>query len=545
LDEYEDSWYIFYEEDADGTKYDAEQPVIVCWRLHKQATYMQQFKLHRFPLDTQALCVEVKAGWSHKQVRLVQNRNQNYKSLCRVEFFSRVDDFYLSDEVTFESTKTPRSFSASFREYPLLRLNAHLMRKSGFYQLNIFLPLFLMVILAQAGVDHFHHSHEDTGEEVDLSKRMVIPLAMFLATVLFQHTVVDMLPATTTTTTTLIDRYILFVFFAIFLIAMQSAFTLAGSFEWLASLGWYTPELEDAMISTDSSVPWLTVWMGGWIGLHAVILVAILYDRDNKILADEYLWWNGGTSTVGYLNFPRCLYCGQWYKLIPSGSVFNFLKNFRLLSDLRLFRCTKSVELADDQGGQIQIKVSVIDRRRYDKKECSLVLLCEARRHGRRQGSYRIELSDNDVGHFKYEDLHQKPQQSGSWHDFFSWRVGLDREKQRIDCRWLVDSICFEKFDSSNMYYTLGTTKAQREGLAAERNLDKVRRRRGRCLSGGCWTMPCHSGQHQRVAEIVSPSAERGSSVASVSNNAMYDLHAEPDAEAHGSSSSHMHMSTV
>ena len=217
LGDKDDEWFQIYDDKPDNPN----NPAIVCYRINMKGKFQQRMELHYFPADTQYLSIDVISGYDKAKddndcskdddpqavadgkqcdyrVRLVQNLSDLYRSYVNSSNFVFDNIYELHPFLRFERIQTNRYESATNRTYPVLRVSSYITRKTGFWILNILLPLFFLTSMS-AGLFAIHPD--------DIGGRCSILLVMLLTVVAYKYYFASWLP--TVSYLTLLDMYIL------------------------------------------------------------------------------------------------------------------------------------------------------------------------------------------------------------------------------------------------------------------------------------------------------------------------------------------------
>ena len=205
-------WMAFYPSDGGP---------VACYRWEVVGKFQEQMELHSFPFDIQDLNVELQSGFDlhHKKtpVTLVKQLNELYPSVCNSRFFVQSSEYRLYDGVRFEHFTTLPVESSTRKFYSCLRMTARVDRLSGYWVLNVMLPLFIVTTSLFAS---FQVPFDNIEGRVNMN------LTLLLALVAFKYVISDQLP--NVSYLTFIDWYLLGCFLVAFLVLFYQVLAAAN-----------------------------------------------------------------------------------------------------------------------------------------------------------------------------------------------------------------------------------------------------------------------------------------------------------------------------
>ena len=211
----EEFWYSFYSSSG---------PPIIClgWKL--TGIFQEVMDLHHFPFDVQELGIRLESGRPMDDRRngviLVKNQNNGYRSICDTNDFVQVSEYSLFDRLQCQEGRTDPLLSQTSKEYAKLTVNIRVKRRSGYWWLNVILPLFIVTSCSFS-------SYAVAPDE--LADRCSITITSLLAVVGFKYIVSGKLPDINYPT--LIDYYVLLCFVVEFLVVSLQVLSSLGVIE--------------------------------------------------------------------------------------------------------------------------------------------------------------------------------------------------------------------------------------------------------------------------------------------------------------------------
>eukprot|EP00931_Biecheleriopsis_adriatica_P004796 TRINITY_DN106414_c0_g1_i1.p1 TRINITY_DN106414_c0_g1~~TRINITY_DN106414_c0_g1_i1.p1 ORF type:complete len:450 (+),score=32.89 TRINITY_DN106414_c0_g1_i1:42-1391(+) len=212
-----EEWFQIYTKSRDGTQ-PLDTPV-VCYRLRASGVFRERFELKNFPFDAQDLQMQIvsvhQCGGGSTQVELVKNETEEY--VCVVpgddgDRFTLYDEYMMSTEIRQVRKNTLPQHSTTKRIYPLLVLSMKVTRRPGFYIWQVYLPMFMLVVLTFPVL---------LLPISDLSGRLSSFFTLMLAAVAYKNWIGDNLPRCSYLTE--LDIYVLGSISIMFMVTLESS----------------------------------------------------------------------------------------------------------------------------------------------------------------------------------------------------------------------------------------------------------------------------------------------------------------------------------
>mmetsp|Transcript_9180 Transcript_9180/g.12173 ORF Transcript_9180/g.12173 Transcript_9180/m.12173 type:complete len:645 (-) Transcript_9180:56-1990(-) len=266
-------WYTLY-----AVK--GEEHPIVCLRWDFTGKFQEIFELRQFPMDVQALTMELCSYWevdreSKYRVNLFKNQSSRYKSFVNTKSFVQQSEYSLSDRLRFKEDRSDPAESSSNKTYPLLNISMLVQRHVTYWVLNVVTPLF--IITSCLFVSY-------ATPYTEFADRCSMTLTLLLAMVAFKYVISEKLPPISYAT--LIDFYVLFCFVVAFLIILLqglAAVEIVNEVVLLVpieegNVAWRAPDTNFLFAlphSRTAQVPFYLVLMSSiFLGLHVLGLFA-------------------------------------------------------------------------------------------------------------------------------------------------------------------------------------------------------------------------------------------------------------------------------
>eukprot|EP00930_Biecheleria_cincta_P073025 TRINITY_DN60367_c0_g1_i1.p1 TRINITY_DN60367_c0_g1~~TRINITY_DN60367_c0_g1_i1.p1 ORF type:complete len:443 (-),score=24.30 TRINITY_DN60367_c0_g1_i1:102-1430(-) len=311
-----EEWFHLYTKSRDELQ-PLETPV-VCYRLRACGVFRERFELGNFPFDAQDLQIQI-VSMHHKrndalsgaasplghsqayaQVELVKNETEEYVCVTPGDDhdrFTLYDEYIMSTEIRQIRKDTLARHSTTGKVYPLLILSMKVTRRPGFYIWQVYLPMFMLVILSFPVL---------LLPVSDLSGRLGCFFTLILAAVAYKNWIGDNLPRCSYLTQ--LDIYVLGSISIMFFVTLESACVFwvqkyllddGGFLSWMLDAG------ED-FIGILSMVIW--IWVHVWIY------------RRNRASNPEAVTsaLEHGASTEAPRTPPRIMHLGSWHTPVQS-----------------------------------------------------------------------------------------------------------------------------------------------------------------------------------------------------------------------------------
>ncbi|KAG8460134.1 hypothetical protein KFE25_014279 [Diacronema lutheri] len=219
----EECWAVIYPPRTPG-----DDPV-VCMRWAVDATFAHAFDLHSFPFDAQTVPLTLTSSWPAPAqwldgesgdtpfyVELLPNVKGSYRSFLNLSGNFCAGEYDVSPWLHLAPALTSKFESASLQRYPLLRIELHVRRLTGFWVSNV---ISILGALAASALIPLLMPPDELGD------RCANLLAIMFAILAYKLILAEQLPKVAYLT--MIDRYLLLCFALVMLVCLIAALEFA------------------------------------------------------------------------------------------------------------------------------------------------------------------------------------------------------------------------------------------------------------------------------------------------------------------------------